>query len=243
MIDVLAPRQQVPAAGQPPRRHLPRWSAGTAGCRLRRAPATSPRLVCPDRPLLENWPGSRRCASLPRRRGLDANSFPHRAGLSRRAQAGADRRRLPGRGPGRLHRGRGPADPPRARPCSGAAVPRSATTSARRPTSSTPAATSAAAAASSSCPAAPARPSSASPPWRPEQRSTLVLTTSITAVKQWRREILDKTDLAEDQVRGVHRRSKENRPRSRWRLPDPHAPPGQNEESPHFAVRPERTGA
>jgi DNA excision repair protein ERCC-3 len=32
------------------------------------------------------------------------------------------------------------------------------------------------------------------------QRSTLVLTTSITAVKQWRREILDKTDLAEDQI-------------------------------------------
>jgi DNA excision repair protein ERCC-3 len=32
------------------------------------------------------------------------------------------------------------------------------------------------------------------------QRSVLVLTTSITAVKQWHREILDKTDLAEDQV-------------------------------------------
>lgn len=32
------------------------------------------------------------------------------------------------------------------------------------------------------------------------QRSTLVLTTSITAVKQWRREILDKTDLPEDQI-------------------------------------------
>jgi DNA excision repair protein ERCC-3 len=32
------------------------------------------------------------------------------------------------------------------------------------------------------------------------QRSTLVLTTSITAVKQWHREILDKTDLADDQV-------------------------------------------
>ena len=32
------------------------------------------------------------------------------------------------------------------------------------------------------------------------QRSTLVLTTSITAVKQWHREILDKTDLTEDQV-------------------------------------------
>jgi DNA excision repair protein ERCC-3 len=32
------------------------------------------------------------------------------------------------------------------------------------------------------------------------QRSTLVLTTGITAVKQWRREILDRTDLTEDQV-------------------------------------------
>ncbi len=32
------------------------------------------------------------------------------------------------------------------------------------------------------------------------QRSTLVLTTGITAVKQWHREILDKTDLTEDQV-------------------------------------------
>jgi DNA excision repair protein ERCC-3 len=32
------------------------------------------------------------------------------------------------------------------------------------------------------------------------QRSTLVLTTSITAVKQWYREILDKTDLTEDQL-------------------------------------------
>jgi DNA excision repair protein ERCC-3 len=32
------------------------------------------------------------------------------------------------------------------------------------------------------------------------QRATLVLTTSITAVKQWHREILDKTDLTDDQV-------------------------------------------
>jgi DNA excision repair protein ERCC-3 len=32
------------------------------------------------------------------------------------------------------------------------------------------------------------------------QRSTLVLTTSITAVKQWHREILDKTDLPEEQI-------------------------------------------
>lgn len=32
------------------------------------------------------------------------------------------------------------------------------------------------------------------------QKTTLVLTTSITAVKQWQREILDKTDLTEEQV-------------------------------------------
>ena len=32
------------------------------------------------------------------------------------------------------------------------------------------------------------------------QRNTLVLTTGITAVKQWRREILDKTDLKEDDI-------------------------------------------
>ena len=32
------------------------------------------------------------------------------------------------------------------------------------------------------------------------QKSTLVLTTGITAVKQWRREILDKTSLTEDEV-------------------------------------------
>src|SRR5207245_8000071 len=32
------------------------------------------------------------------------------------------------------------------------------------------------------------------------QRSTLVLPTRITAVKQWHREILDKTDLTEDQI-------------------------------------------
>jgi DNA excision repair protein ERCC-3 len=32
------------------------------------------------------------------------------------------------------------------------------------------------------------------------QRSTLVLTTGVTAVKQWHREILERTDLAEDQV-------------------------------------------
>ncbi len=32
------------------------------------------------------------------------------------------------------------------------------------------------------------------------QRSTLILTTSIKAVRQWQRELLDKTDLTEDQI-------------------------------------------
>ena len=32
------------------------------------------------------------------------------------------------------------------------------------------------------------------------QKSTLVLKTGITAVKQWHREILDKTNLTEDQI-------------------------------------------
>ena len=56
-------------------------------------------------------------------------------------------RRLPGRGPGRLHRGRRAADRPARRSRRRACRSTSATTSARRPTSSTPAATSAAAAA------------------------------------------------------------------------------------------------
>jgi DNA excision repair protein ERCC-3 len=41
------------------------------------------------------------------------------------------------------------------------------------------------------------------------QRSTLVLTTGITSVKQWRREILDKTDLTDDQVAEYTGESKE----------------------------------
>ncbi|MFQ3592817.1 MAG: DNA repair helicase XPB, partial [Gemmataceae bacterium] len=41
------------------------------------------------------------------------------------------------------------------------------------------------------------------------QRKTLVLTTGITSVKQWRREILDKTSLTEDQVKEYTGESKE----------------------------------
>jgi DNA excision repair protein ERCC-3 len=41
------------------------------------------------------------------------------------------------------------------------------------------------------------------------QKNTLVLTTSITAVKQWRREILDKSTLTEDQVKEYTGETKE----------------------------------
>jgi DNA excision repair protein ERCC-3 len=44
------------------------------------------------------------------------------------------------------------------------------------------------------------------------QRSTLVLTTGITSVKQWRREILDKTDLEEGQIAEYTGESKEIAP-------------------------------
>ena len=45
------------------------------------------------------------------------------------------------------------------------------------------------------------------------QKSTLILTTSITAVKQWQREILDKTDLDRGPGRRVHRRDQGDRAR------------------------------
>ena len=63
-----------------------------------------------------------------------------------------------------------------------------------------PAATSAAARGSSSCLAARARRSSGIAALATLKKSTLVLTTSTTAVEQWRREILDKTDLDDSMV-------------------------------------------
>ena len=50
--------------------------------------------------------------------------------------------------------------------------------------------------------------------WRCSE-STLMLTTSTTAVEQWRREILDKTDLPDDQVATYTGDSKEIAPVTR----------------------------
>jgi DNA excision repair protein ERCC-3 len=68
------------------------------------------------------------------------------------------------------------------------------------------------------------------------QRSTLVLTTSITAVKQWRREILDKTDLAEDQIAEYTGESKEIAPVTLATYQILTHRPDKKEEFPHFKI-------
>jgi DNA excision repair protein ERCC-3 len=68
------------------------------------------------------------------------------------------------------------------------------------------------------------------------QKNTLVMTTSITAVKQWKREILDKTDLQDDQVAEYTGETKQIAPITlatyqilTWR-------PEKSDEFPHFQI-------
>src|SRR5206468_10247941 len=68
------------------------------------------------------------------------------------------------------------------------------------------------------------------------QRHTLVLTTSITAVKQWRREILDKTDLKEDQVSEYTGETKEIAPVTLATYQILTYRPDKSEEFPHFQL-------
>jgi DNA excision repair protein ERCC-3 len=68
------------------------------------------------------------------------------------------------------------------------------------------------------------------------QRSTLVLTTSISAVKQWRREILDKTDLAEEQVAEYTGESKDIAPVTLATYQILTHRPDKKEEFPHFKI-------
>jgi DNA excision repair protein ERCC-3 len=72
------------------------------------------------------------------------------------------------------------------------------------------------------------------------QRSTLVLTTSITAVKQWRREILDKTDLSEDQIAEYTGESKEIAPVTLATYQILTHRPDKKEDFPHFKLFDER---
>ncbi|MBL8794826.1 MAG: helicase-associated domain-containing protein [Planctomycetia bacterium] len=68
------------------------------------------------------------------------------------------------------------------------------------------------------------------------QRSTLVLTTSITAVKQWHREILDKTDLADDQIAEYTGESKHIAPVTIATYQILTHRPDKKEEFPHFKL-------
>jgi DNA excision repair protein ERCC-3 len=68
------------------------------------------------------------------------------------------------------------------------------------------------------------------------QRSTLVLTTGITSVKQWRREILDKTSLTEDQVAEYTGESKNIAPVTLATYQILSYRPEKSEEFPHFEI-------
>jgi DNA excision repair protein ERCC-3 len=68
------------------------------------------------------------------------------------------------------------------------------------------------------------------------QKSTLVLTTSITSVKQWRREILDKTDLDEGLVGEFTGETKDIAPVTLATYQIVTYRPAKNEDFPHFDI-------
>jgi DNA excision repair protein ERCC-3 len=68
------------------------------------------------------------------------------------------------------------------------------------------------------------------------QRATLVLTTSITAVKQWRREILDRTDIADQEVTEYTGETKEIGPVTVATYQIVTHRPDKNEDFPHFKL-------
>jgi DNA excision repair protein ERCC-3 len=68
------------------------------------------------------------------------------------------------------------------------------------------------------------------------QKSTLVLTTGITSVKQWRREILDKTDLDDSLIGEFTGESKEIRPITLATYQIVTYRPTKGEDFPHFEI-------
>ncbi len=68
------------------------------------------------------------------------------------------------------------------------------------------------------------------------QKNTLVLTTSITAVKQWRREIIDRSTLTEDEVKEYTGDTKEIGPVTVATYQILTYRPDKNEEFPHFGL-------
>jgi DNA excision repair protein ERCC-3 len=72
------------------------------------------------------------------------------------------------------------------------------------------------------------------------QRSTLVLTTSITAVKQWHREVLDKTDVPDDQIAEYTGETKDIAPVTIATYQILTHRPDKKEEFPHFRLLDQR---
>lgn len=68
------------------------------------------------------------------------------------------------------------------------------------------------------------------------QRHTLVLTTGITAVKQWKREILDKTDISEEQIAEYTGESKQIAPVTLATYQILTYRPDKSDEFPHFEI-------
>jgi DNA excision repair protein ERCC-3 len=68
------------------------------------------------------------------------------------------------------------------------------------------------------------------------QKSTLILTTSITAVKQWKRELLDKTTLTPEQIKEYTGESKEIGPVTIATYQILTYRPDKTEEFPHFGL-------
>ncbi len=68
------------------------------------------------------------------------------------------------------------------------------------------------------------------------QRSTLVLTTGITAVKQWHREVLERTDLTDDQVAEYTGETKDIAPVTLATYQILTYRPDKSEEFPHFQL-------
>jgi DNA excision repair protein ERCC-3 len=68
------------------------------------------------------------------------------------------------------------------------------------------------------------------------QKNTLILTTSITAVKQWKRELLDKTTLTDDQIKEYTGESKEIGPVTIATYQILTYRPDRTEDFPHFGL-------
>src|SRR5207253_8785771 len=68
------------------------------------------------------------------------------------------------------------------------------------------------------------------------QRHTLILTTSITAVKQWKRELLDKTDITEELIGEYTGETKEIAPITIATYQILTFRPDKDDEFPHFKL-------